>query len=413
MPRPIPQPRSASTDGRSAGDALRGRADRPRLVDDEPAEPPEAPSSDAVSRDAGDAGDAPTSSGKALRSGEIPALPRRGAPPAADNAAPVANDTTDQSGRMPPLDPTSTPTPSGRGKLATSAASRGCEAERTPIKKPLLASEALIEDLAPLEPARSAARLWCAALGAGFLLFGGLSLVGLGPGGIATGGPEIGLGCVALIAAIARLSYRERAAVMILLGLLSAAFGLGGPTMTPGGHGWGLLRMLAGITLPAALLFRARYRAYAKARWILGAAFAASLPFAVYSIARVAGLAMGPDAIGATVSVVAIGASLLGFLGAETTAGGAATALGVIVALACDVALSALAAPNAAGSLTGIAHVVATAAVFAGTSAMASLGLFQLLAQRFAADARRINIHAKPKDVKPRQPSASDWSTKE
>jgi hypothetical protein len=85
----------------------------------------------------------------------------------------------------------------------------------------------------------------------------------------------------------------------------------------------------------------------------------------------------------------------------------------VILTLAADVALSALGSPIAEGSLRGVAHVVAAAAGFAGTAAVASLGLYQILASRFAADARRINLHATPKEAKPRQPSSSDWSTKE
>lgn len=371
MPRPIPQPRSPTADPRGGGDAPRARADRPRLVDAEPAEPPEP---------------------KAKASGEAP---------------PVANDTA-MAERLS-AEPTSTPRPSLRGRPQTpSLPPAGRE-----VKKPLLASEALIEDLAPIEPAKGAARLWCAGLAVGFFALGGGALMGFAPGGRSAAAPEIALGCIALVAAAARLSYQQRAAVMILLGLLSAAVGFGGPALGPVDRTWGLFRTLAAIALPGALLFRARYRAYAKARWILGAAFAAALPFTVYSVARVAGLGSELETVGAALGVVAIGASLLGFMGSETTGGGAATSLGVILALATDVALSSLASPIAAGSLLGVAHVVAAAVGFAGTAAVAALGLYQILASRFATDARRINLHAKPKEAKPRQVSGSDWSTKE
>jgi hypothetical protein len=287
------------------------------------------------------------------------------------------------------------------------------DGERAAVKKPLLASEALIEDLAPIEPSKRTARLWCAGLAAGFFVLGGLALVGLAPGGPSAAAPEIALGCIALVAAAARLSYQQRAAVMILLGLLSAAVGFGGPVLSEADRGWGLLRTLAAIALPGALHFRARYRAYTKARWILGAAFAAALPFAVYSVARVAGPASELAALGAALGVVAIGAGLLGFMGSETKGGGIATALVVIVALATDMALSSLASPIAARSWMGVTHIVAAAVGFAGTSMVASLGCYQILASRFAADARRINLHAKPKEVKPRQPSGGDWSTKD
>jgi hypothetical protein len=288
---------------------------------------------------------------------------------------------------------------------------RGAEGER-PVAKPLLASEALIEDLAPLEPARGAARLWCAALGGGFLLFGVLALVGLGPGGPYAAAPEIVLGCISLVAALVRLTYRQRAATMIFLGLLSAVVGLRGLGTATAVDGWGLMRTLSAMMIPAALLFRARYRAYAPARWFLGGAIVSALPFVAFSVARLVTLPFGIEAVGALIAIAAVGASLLGFMGAETTGGGSTTALGVILALAADVALSALGGQAAPVPLMRVAHVVAWAAAFAGTSAMAALGLFQLLAWRFAADARRINLHAKP-SAKPRQPSAGDWSTKE
>ena len=49
-------------------------------------------------------------------------------------------------------------------------------------RKPLLASEALMEDLAPVEPARRDAQRWCAGVGSGFLLIGTLPLLDAAPG---------------------------------------------------------------------------------------------------------------------------------------------------------------------------------------------------------------------------------------
>src|SRR5438034_1394105 len=59
---------------------------------------------------------------------------------------------------------------------------------QTPAK-PLLASEALMEDLAPVEPARQDARAWCAACGIVFILFGLLPLAGFLPGGLGSSLP--------------------------------------------------------------------------------------------------------------------------------------------------------------------------------------------------------------------------------
>jgi hypothetical protein len=303
--------------------------------------------------------------------------------------------------------------PRANAPLSLSPPNRSSLDGDRPVAKPLLASEALIEDLAPLEPARSAARLWCAALGGGFLLFGLLALVGLGPGGAYAAAPEIVLGSIALVAALVRITYRQRAGTMIMIGLLSAVVGMRGPGAAGWIDGWSLLRTLAAITLPAALLFRARYRAYTPARWILGAAVASALPFVAYSIWRLLRLPFGFETIGAAIALTAVLASLLGFMGEETTGGGTATALGAIVALSADVALGTLAALTTTASLTQTANVIAWAAAFAGTWAMAALGMFQILAWRFAADARRINLHAKPKETKVTQPSVSDWSTKD
>jgi hypothetical protein len=313
---------------------------------------------------------------------------------------------------------TATPLPSASATATPIAAESGGSAgpasigpmSRGPLTKPFLASEALIEDLAPLEPAGSSARLWCGALGVGFLVFGAMTLAGVGSGGALEAAPEIVLGIIAVLAALVRLTYRQRAMMMVLLGLLSAIAGLRG---FAGGQGWGLLRTLTAIVLPGALLFRARYRAYAPARWILGIAVVLSLPFVTMSVLHAAQTQLGLSQSGAVIAVVAVGASLLGFMGSETTGGGTATALGVVIALAIDLALRGVGAPDAKLTLTSAASIVASSAVFAGTSAMASLGLFQLLAWRLAADARRINLHAERKEQKRKTLPSSDWSTKE
>lgn len=350
---------------------------------------------------------APSKPGRPDKEPAAPTAPTAPAAPTTDTAPP-ANAPAEPTSEPPPPPVSVPPTPSTRTPLT--------ESDRATFTKPFLASEALIEDLAPLEPSRGAARLWCAALGGSFLLFGLLALLGLGPGGSLVGAPEMALGVISLITALMRLTYRQRAVTMIVLGVFSAVLGLRGTGITPGGHGWGLMRTLAGMILPGALLFRARYRAYARARWILGAALASALPFVIYSAARIAQIdpnGFGFDQSGAVIAVVAVGASLLGFMGSETTGGGTATALGVILALAADLVLQALAVPGVASSVREVANVVASSAAFAGTSAMASLGLFQILAWRFAADARRINLHQIPKQPRPRREPSGDWSTKE
>jgi hypothetical protein len=282
----------------------------------------------------------------------------------------------------------------------------------------MLASEALMEDLAPVEPARRAARIWCASLGVGFLALGALPLLGLRSGGAHAATPSFVFGGIALVAAVAPVTYRLRAVAMVVLGILSAATGLrgAGPAMgiAVGGTLWGICRVIAAATLPAALLFRSHYRAYAGARWILGVAFLSAVPFLAYTVATLLQFDFGLQQIGACIAVIAIVASLPGFMGSETTGAASLTGPGIIIALSAELCLHALSAPDALGSWTAIAAIAVSTAAFAGTSTMAALGLFQILAWRFCADARRIDLHAQPKDTTRSGPSSSsgDWSTR-
>jgi len=281
-------------------------------------------------------------------------------------------------------------------------------AERTP-HRPLLASEALMEDLAPVEPARDAARIWCACMGVAFLLFGALPLLGWVPGRAPV--PWFLTGVIALVASITRVTYRQRAVAMVVLGLLSGMVALHGAGHTllhaDGGAAWALTRLIAAVVLPAAALFRARYRAYTGARIFLGAALALSLPFAAHASARL----VGADALAtgsAVVVLFVLAGSLVGFMGSETTGAGAYVAGATVVTLAMDLALRGLEHGSwlAAGS---------GAVAFGGASGLAALGLFQILAWRFAADARRIDLHSRRESRPPgsdRDP-ASEWSTRD
>lgn len=299
--------------------------------------------------------------------------------------------------------------------LPNGAPPAGKEARRDLVAKPLLASEVLIEELAPVEPGRRAARLWCAALAFGFTLLGALSLLGVRAGGLRTAVPSFVLGALALLEAALPVPYRQRATAMVILGVLAAMLGLrgAGPAMNlwVAGEGWGLLRLVAAVALPAALLFRAQYRAYRPARWILAGAFACAMPYAAYAVSMLLGPgSFGLARVGAIAALAAIGLSLLGFMGAETTGAGTYTSPGIVVALPVEFALTVLGRgePISAALLT---ETVASAIALAGTCATASLGLFQMLAWRLAADARRIDLHAKPAGDPPTLGrSGEDWS---
>lgn len=282
-------------------------------------------------------------------------------------------------------------------------------------KPPLLASDALMEDLAPMNPARGEARLWCAGVGVGFLLLGGLSVAGLRPGGAAAGSPAFVLGAVALVAALTRVTYRQRAVAMVVLGALATTIGLAGsgPALgiAVGGVGWGAARAIAGTALPAALVFRSRYRAYAGARWLLVAAFAAALPSLGHAVARIALLDPHLGQLGALAVILATLASLSGFMGSETTGAGSSLAVAVVLAFAGDVLIGGL-PPLDDFVLRDVVGALAASLAFAAASAMTSLGLFQILAWRLAADAaRRINLHSRPKDRRDRPQSGGEWLT--
>jgi hypothetical protein len=303
---------------------------------------------------------------------------------------------------LPPLDTSVEPPgpPESRGPDDTAA------------RRPLLASEALMEDLAPVEPARGAALAWCAGMGSAFLIFGSLPLLGLLPGGLEAAVPWLVTGVISLVASITRVTYRQRAVAMVVLGLLSgvvALQGAGGALMRAGGGAaWGLARLFAAVALPAALLFRSRYRAYAGARVFLGTALAISLPFGVHTAMSLVGSGTLTQ-VGAVAVLLVLAASLGGFMGSETTGAGAYIAPATVGVLAADLGLGGLRHGLLLGAGTG-------AVAFAGAAGLASLGIFQILAWRFAEDARRIDLHSRGRESQapPSEPDpASDWSMRE
>jgi hypothetical protein len=209
--------------------------------------------------------------------------------------------------------------------------------------KPLLASDALMEDLAPLEPSRDVARSWCAAVGLGFAALGALPLLELRPGGASTAGLSFFLGGVTLVAALTRVTYRQRAVAMLVIGLLVVLTGLGGTGpaafIAQDAPGLGLARAFAATALPGALLFRARYRAYLGARWLLGAAFVLTIPFIVLLALHHASREPDLSTAGAIVALVVTLVGLVGFMGKETTGAGTYVGLSVLVGLGVELFL--------------------------------------------------------------------------
>jgi len=273
-----------------------------------------------------------------------------------------------------------------------------------------------MEDLAPLEPSRQVARFWCAAVGFGFAMLGVLPLLGLRAGGFVTALSAFLLGGVTVAAALTRVSYRRRAVAMLVLGTLVAVLGLGGTgpaaDIADGARGLGFARVLAATALPAALLFRARYRAYAGARWLLGAAFVMALPFIGLTLFHLLDLTPDLATAGGFVAIVVIAASLVGFMGSETTGAGTYVGLSVLLGLGTELALSDMSRPGAFSSWQTAANIALSATAFCAASGLSALGLFQLLASRLSNDARRIDLHAaSPEPKRARRSNASEWTS--
>ncbi|PIE05864.1 MAG: hypothetical protein CSA75_02530 [Sorangium cellulosum] len=293
--------------------------------------------------------------------------------------------------------PTSSPHPKSDAKNRD----RDSKVHRSRTAPPVLASEALREDIAPLRPWNRAIRVWDGVFAVFVCLIG--VLVHTEVLRNSRGGPWAfyGLGGALILLSVLPLLYTARGAGSLLLGMVTVALGLGGfgpldslvaPGHSPLAAG---AKTMAATALPAALLFRARYRAYAGARVALLVALVATLPAVI-----LAGMAMasGPllASVAAALTLVAILTSLLGFMGEGTTAASTAWAIFVVVMFGSELMARSL------WMRTGWEAYqldLRAGAMMMVACALTSKGLFQLLARAFAEDARRVDV------LRKRQPS--------
>lgn len=264
-------------------------------------------------------------------------------------------------------------------------------------KPPLLASEAMREELAPLQPASTSCRLWLILVAAALTALGLAMRFGIGVPAARIEGATIAFSAAGALVAVAALPfpYALRAAVALLVGLVLMLLGLqsGGPLgglTVDGSLGRGLARLITLTTLPAALMFRARYTAYRRARVVLAVALALALPFVGSEILLVIDSTASTIArAGALSSVVFVLLSLFGFMGQGTTGWGALWAVLVLGGVPLEVALRHFTLADAA---TGQLTYPATAVGLACAATVSSLGLFQLLATFWAPEARRLSL---------------------
>ncbi len=211
---------------------------------------------------------------------------------------------------------------------------------------------------------------------------------------------------IAALAAALPLPYALRAFVAALAGgaPLAMAAGRMGPLARLGDEGTRAAAAMAVMAtiLPAALLFRARYRAFRAARVILFLALVASAP-ALLLFAKTAldtGGTLGDRGI-AVAGLLVAALATLGFMGPETSAGcsqWASLVVGVYTARPTWRALSVA----WSGRDVDLAPLGAAALGALIASSLVAFGLYQLLAAALAGRARTVNVH------RPVGPSASD-----
>jgi hypothetical protein len=267
-----------------------------------------------------------------------------------------------------------------------------------PRPRPVLASEALREDLAPLEPGRTASRVGGCGLAVAFLGIAIALRAGLGGGTPNAASIAFAAAAATGVGSALPLSYLARAAVGATVGLAVALLGLRGvgplgllalaQVSTPVAE---FSRVLAATAVPAALLFRAHYRAYRRGHVLLGLAIACSVPFAMHALHTALWSTELAERTGALLAIGAIVSGLFGFFGAATPRLTAWWAELLTVCVAADVGLRELyaAPPPLAGPLP---HLL-TAVGFVAAASPLAVGLFQALAALYARDARRVDVH--------------------
>ncbi len=267
--------------------------------------------------------------------------------------------------------------------------------------KPLLASEVLREQAAPLEPGRHAMRAWL--LGTA-VLFAGLGLAfgrGFGVPGLAAEASLIAYAAAGALAALAALPfpYAVRAGLAVLISVSTMALGLRGAGPLAGLEADGgvlrdATRLIGATALPAALMFRAHYTEYHRSRVLLLVGFGLAIPFALAELTTVV------DTSGAllvrswaVLDVLLILASLLALTG---PAGGAGSnVLGALLLAFVPGQLGIRAFTPLSGPDSGAWTYPLTAVAFLAATVPASLGLCQLLAAAFAPEARAESVRGR------------------
>lgn len=281
-------------------------------------------------------------------------------------------------------------------------------------KKPLLASEALMEDLAPEEPWRTGARWWSILAGLLLVATAGPCWLAVADPSVSLIAPHLAAGGLALLCGVIPLPYVARGIGMLLIAFatIGVVFAELGP-LWPIHHtvgSWWLVHAAAAITLPAALLFRERYRALARARYVLGFSLMLTLGFVGFCVSTImTGAFVGQ--LTSVVAIIAVVLSLLGFMGSEAPIAGSLLSALIVVTVTAQlttVVVAHIALGVDMSSYTPLVGVVA----FAATALLGALGVAQLLSAGSFRHARSIDFRRDGNTQRPRLPSltSDSWS---
>jgi len=250
------------------------------------------------------------------------------------------------------------------------------------------------------------------------VFFGGLGLV---PAESFAGQSE-GVGLIvyvlvtalALGAALIPFSYDMRATLMVVIAALCGLAGVVGfgpaSVLAQGAGEWGLLHLLAATALPAALLFRARYRAYSGARRILAAALVLALPFIAYCALAISREVLAVQ-IACALAIMAVSSSLVGFMGSETNVGGEYLAALIVLGVSAQLGTGALMAVDGSIALLEIVAKLASVVAFMGVAVLGALGVSQLLAGRHWRLAREVDVR-RTTERQEMKSLGDSWSTR-
>jgi len=263
---------------------------------------------------------------------------------------------------------------------------------------PLLASDALRDELAPFEPAGGACRGWLLGDAVALALLGVALRLGAGHGAIVGDAATISFSAAGALVALAALPfpYASRGAVALLVGAALMTLGLRGAgplagLAWDGGVARDALRLVALSVLPPALLFRARYRIYAPARALVAIALLVALPYAGLEAALAVDAGAVPAVRAAAVaSALAVASGALGFLPAAMSGAATISAATILWLLPLGIAARAL------GPLSGEAPLAypATAVAMLCAALPVCIGLHHVLSWIFGPAARRLALGA-------------------